>query len=135
MRKENLVKKIITITFFIFLTNFSFAIDYQKDQFRLTLNMHILSGYRFTTKETLQVTQQETVKTTLRRNTFYIPRTYLDFRLRYGELFYGRVYYDISPRDWYSFDLYVGLTPTKEMEIRFGKFKQSLGYEVDLSAH
>ncbi|MCX7836795.1 MAG: hypothetical protein N2323_02380, partial [candidate division WOR-3 bacterium] len=87
-------------------------------------------------KETLEIkAQTETLKVTKRSNTFYIPRAYLDFRLRYENLFYGRVYYDISPRDWYSFDLYVGLTPTKEMEIRFGKFKQSLGYEVDLSAH
>ncbi|MEO0086515.1 MAG: porin [candidate division WOR-3 bacterium] len=125
--KEKIVKKVIVVVFFIFLINFSYAIDYQKDQFKLTLNPHILSGYLFS------IEKQD--NTTKRTNTFYIPRTYLDFKLEYENIFYGKVYFDIAGKDWYSYDLYVALTPTKETEVRLGKFKQLLGYEIATSAH
>ncbi len=127
MKENKIIKKIMSLVIFIFLINFSYAIEYQKDQLKLTLNPHILSAYSFSIEKEENLTKKA--------NTFYIPKTYLDFKLEYENLFYGKVYFDIAGKDWYSYDLYVALTPKKELEIRFGKFKQLLGYEIATSAH
>ncbi len=93
-----------------------FAISYQKDDYSLSLNVLFQPTYSVILNEKDE-------------NYFSLGKNYLDIKCKYKDFLLGRAYLDVSAEDYISYDLYLSLKK-KSMEVRFGKFKQLLGYEI-----
>lgn len=113
------------LLFLFLLINIIFALNFQQDKYKLSLNSLFTFNYDYA--------QRKRDNKIFKSNSFYFSKIYLDIINEYQEFFLLKFSLDISDLEGKpSYELAGEIKLKKEMKIILGKFKQPLGYEVSI---